>query len=149
MSLSSLSLCLSVSLSAVGAPITVKFCSVHSENVVAKKRDPASLLLQRLHAHSVRLDVNFVGYDFNMAANDHQRALYRCEALAHWTKPRLTARASFACHGTRFSGGSTSTFATSSQTSSWAWPSGTRRPTSLCFSTCGQHLPGNHSVMRG
>ena len=50
-----------------GAPKTVTFCSVHLHNVVAKKRDAATSLLQRLYAHMKLLDVDFVGGDFNMA----------------------------------------------------------------------------------
>ena len=49
------------------APKTVTFCSVHLHNVVAKKRDAATSLLQRLYAHMTLLDVDFVGGDFNMA----------------------------------------------------------------------------------
>ena len=50
-----------------GAPKTVTFCSVHLHNVVAKKRDAATSLLQRLYAHMKLFDVDFVGGDFNMA----------------------------------------------------------------------------------
>ena len=50
-----------------GAPKTVTFCSVHLHNVVAKKRDAATSLLQRLYAHMKLLDVDIVGGDFNMA----------------------------------------------------------------------------------
>ena len=50
-----------------GAPNTVTFCSVHLHNVVAKKRDAATSLLQRLYAHMKLLDVDLVGGDFNMA----------------------------------------------------------------------------------
>ena len=53
----------------LGAPTKLTFGSVHLQNVVAKKRDAATALLQRLHAHMVRLDVDFVGGDFNMAVN--------------------------------------------------------------------------------
>ena len=51
----------------IGAPKTVAFCSVHLHNVLAKKRDAATSLLQRLYAHMRLLDVDFVGGDFNMA----------------------------------------------------------------------------------
>ena len=50
-----------------GAPKTVTFCSAHLHNVVAKKRDAATSLLQRLYAHMKLFDVDFVGGDFNMA----------------------------------------------------------------------------------
>ena len=49
-----------------GATPTLTLCSVHLHNVVAKKRDAATVLLRRLHAHMVRLDVDFVGGDLNM-----------------------------------------------------------------------------------
>ena len=51
----------------VGARKTVTFCSVHLHNVVAKKRDAATSLFQRLYAHMKILDVDFVGGDFNKA----------------------------------------------------------------------------------
>ena len=51
----------------VGAPKTVTFCTVHLHNVVAKKRDAPTSLLQHLYAHMKRFDVDFVGGDFNMA----------------------------------------------------------------------------------
>ena len=47
----------------------VTFCSVHLHNVVVKKRDVPTPLLQRLHAHMVRLDVDLVGGDFNISVN--------------------------------------------------------------------------------
>ena len=51
----------------IGAPKTVTVCSVHLHNVVAKKRDAATSLLQLLFAHMKMLDVDFIGGDFNMA----------------------------------------------------------------------------------
>ena len=50
-----------------GGPKTVTFCTVHLHNVVAKKRDAATSLLQRLYAHMKLLEVDIVGGDFNMA----------------------------------------------------------------------------------
>ena len=52
---------------AIGAPKTITLCTVHLHNVVAKKRDAATSLLQRLYAHMKLFDVDFVGGDFNMA----------------------------------------------------------------------------------
>ena len=43
---------------------TVTFRSVHIHNVVAKKRDASTELLQRLHGYNV----DFIGDDFNMSA---------------------------------------------------------------------------------
>ena len=50
-----------------GSP-TVTFRSVHIHNVVAKKRDASTELLQRLHGYIREHNVNFVGGDFNMCA---------------------------------------------------------------------------------
>ena len=53
----------------IGAPKTVTFCSAHLHNVVAKKRVAATSFLQRLYAHAELLKVDFIGGDFNRAAN--------------------------------------------------------------------------------
>ena len=50
-----------------GTP-TVTFCSVHIHNVVAKKRDASTELLQFLHAKMREQNVDFIGGDFNMSA---------------------------------------------------------------------------------
>ena len=50
-----------------GTP-TVTFCSVHIHNVVAKKRDASTELLQRLHGYMKQYSVDFIGSDFNMSA---------------------------------------------------------------------------------
>ena len=50
-----------------GSP-TVTFCSVHIHNVVAKKRDASTELLQRLHGYMKKHNVDFIGSDFNMSA---------------------------------------------------------------------------------
>ena len=50
-----------------GSP-TVTFCSVHIHNVVAKKRDASTELLQFLHAKMREHNVDFIGGDFNMRA---------------------------------------------------------------------------------
>ena len=50
-----------------GSP-TVTFCSVHIHNVVAKKRDASTELLQRLHGYMREPNVDFMGGDFNMSA---------------------------------------------------------------------------------
>ena len=50
-----------------GSP-TVTFCSVHIHNVVAKKRDASTILLQRLHGYMREHNVDFIGGDFNMSA---------------------------------------------------------------------------------
>ena len=76
-------------------------------------------------------------------------ALHRCEALAHWTKPRLTARASFACHGTRFSGGCTYTAVISFLTSSSGSPNGRQGATSRFSRTCGSRTSQETGVSSG
>ena len=50
-----------------GTP-TVTFCSVHIHNVVAKKRDASTELLQFLHTKMLEHNVDFIGGDFNMSA---------------------------------------------------------------------------------
>ena len=50
-----------------GSP-TVTFCSVHIHNVVAKKRDASTELLQRLHGYMREHNVDFIGGDFNVSA---------------------------------------------------------------------------------
>ena len=50
-----------------GTP-TVTFCSVHIHNVVAKKRDASTDLLQRQHGYMKQYSVDFIGCDFNMSA---------------------------------------------------------------------------------
>ena len=50
-----------------GTP-TATFCSVHIHNVVAKKRDASTDLLQRLHGYMRERNDDFIGGDFNMSA---------------------------------------------------------------------------------
>ena len=47
---------------------TVTFCSAHIHNVVAKKRDASTELLQFLHSKMLEYKVDFIGGDFNMSA---------------------------------------------------------------------------------
>ena len=54
-------------LSLAGTP-TVTYCSVHINNVVAKKRDASTELLQRLHGYMKQHNVDITGCDFNMSA---------------------------------------------------------------------------------
>ena len=81
-------------LSLTGSP-TVTFCSVHIHNVVAKKRDASTDLLQRLHGYMREYNVDFIGGDFNMSAfstvgdtftdEDSQRpAIHFSGDLVHW-----------------------------------------------------------------
>ena len=50
-----------------GTP-TVTFCSVHINNVVAKKRDASNNHPRRLHGYMQQYNVDFIGTDFNMSA---------------------------------------------------------------------------------
>ena len=50
-----------------GSP-TVTFCSVHIHNIVAKKRDASTELLQLLYGYMKEHNVDFIGGDFNMSA---------------------------------------------------------------------------------
>ena len=50
-----------------GSP-TVTFCSVHIHDVVAKKRDASTELLQRLYGYMREHNVDFIGGDFFMSA---------------------------------------------------------------------------------
>ena len=52
----------------MGAPKTITLCTVHLHDVVAKKRDAATSLLQRFYAHLKLLEVDVVGGNFNRAA---------------------------------------------------------------------------------
>ena len=62
----------------LGAPKTVTLCTAHLHNVVAKKHDAATSLLQRLYAHAKLLEVDFIGGDFNRAAQClHSRSVQR------------------------------------------------------------------------
>ena len=47
---------------------TVTFCSVHIHNVVARKRDASTELLQCLHGKMREHNVDFIGGDFNRSA---------------------------------------------------------------------------------
>ena len=47
---------------------TVTFCSTHTHNVMAKKRDASIEFLQFLHAKMLEHNVDFIGGDFNMSA---------------------------------------------------------------------------------
>ena len=49
-----------------GSP-TFTFCSAHIHNVVAKKRDASTELLQRLHGYIREHNVDFIGGAFNMS----------------------------------------------------------------------------------
>ena len=61
-----------------GSP-TVTFCSVHIHNVVAKKRDASTEVLQRLYGYMREHNVDFISGDFNMSAfSTVGDVFYRC-----------------------------------------------------------------------
>ena len=76
-----------------GGPKSVTPCTVHLHNVVAKKRDVATSLLQRLYAHMILLGVEFVGGDFNSAAEGIIADIFRDpEFMAPGSVPLWGAR---------------------------------------------------------
>ena len=87
-----------------GTP-TVTFCSVHIHNVVAKKRDASTDLLQRLHGYMKQHNVDFIGSDFNRSAfsqlvtcsriQSFQHLVIRfCGNLVRWKSTTVSARGS-------------------------------------------------------
>ena len=67
-----------------GTP-TVTFCSVHIHNVVAKKTDASTELLQRLHGYMKQHNVDFIGGDFNMSAfSTVFRRVFRHRIFSSW-----------------------------------------------------------------
>ena len=65
---------------------TVTFCSVHIHNVVAKKRDASTELLQFLHAKMLEHNVDFIGGHFNMSAVLHgQRRVLGSRVFYTWS----------------------------------------------------------------
>ena len=133
----------------VGAPKTVTLCSVHLHNVIAKKCDAATSLLQRLYAHMKMLDVDFIGGDFNMAVRGPVAdvfsdaefmgpvsiPLWRA-GVRHWTI--RTARASYVCSSARSTGLSKTTGFTHSKTPNWDAMSEMRILTTQSLCTFGQ-----------
>ena len=104
----------------IGPPKIVTFCTVYLHEVVARKRDAATSLLQRLCAHMRLLDVDFVGGDFNMAAKSTVADMFSDpEFKAPGTTPLWsagglegalrTAPGFHACHADRSTGASTHT----------------------------------------
>ena len=94
-----------------GSP-TVTFCSVHIHNVVAKKRDASTELLQRLHGYVREHNVDFIGGDFNMSAfskclkmlNSQHLAIHFCGDLVHWRSRIVNVLGFSSCQGVLTSG---------------------------------------------
>ena len=100
--------------SLAGTP-TVTFCSVHIHNVVAKKRDASTELLQRLHGYMKQHNVAFIGGDFNMSAYPQLLTCSRiqsfqhleirfCEDLVRWKSSTVNALGSSSCISAPMSG---------------------------------------------
>ena len=102
------------------APEMVTFCSVHLHNVIAKRRDAATSLLQRLYVHMKLFDVEFVGGDFNMAVKGPVADVFSdAEFMAPGSSPLCGAGGleggnSCACHADNSTGSSTSVGSTRS-----------------------------------
>ena len=76
--------------------LTVTNCSVHIHNVVAKKRDASTELLQFLHAIMLEHNVDFIGGDFNMSAFFHgQGRVLGSRVFSPWSFLLVGTR----CHG--------------------------------------------------
>ena len=98
--------------SLAGTP-TVTICSVHIRNVVAKKRDASTDLLQRLHAHMVQHNVDFIRGDFNMSAFSTLGEIFSDPEFANNI---VNARASSSCPSVLFERRLVPTAVTSSTT---------------------------------
>ena len=62
--------------------LTVAFCSVHINNVVAQKRDASNDLLQPLHGYMREHKVDFIGGDFNMNVFSTVHDVFRDEEFS-------------------------------------------------------------------
>ena len=134
----------------IGGPKSVTLCTVHLHNVVAKKRDIATSLLQRLYAHMLLLGVEFVGGDFNSAAEGIIADIFNDpEFMApgyhsggpevSWATTRI-ARDSCVCHDDRSTGTSTSTGLTHSLTSNWDLMNVMKARITKSSCTSGRHI---------
>ena len=94
---------------------TVTFCSVHIHNVVAKKRDASTELLQRLHGYMKQHNVDFIVGDFNMSAFSTVGDVFSDPEfsapgnsflwdLVHWNSSTVSALGSSLCPSAHMSG---------------------------------------------
>ena len=134
----------------IGGPKSVTLCTVHVHNVVAKKREAATSLLQLLYAHMKLLEVDFVGGDFNSAAKGIIADIFSDpEFMApgyhsggpevSWVTTRI-ARDSCVCHDDRSTGTSTSTGLTHSLTSNWDLMNVMKARITQSSCTSGRHI---------
>ena len=137
-----------------GTP-TVTFCSVHIHNVVAKKCDASTELLQRLQGYMEKHNVDFIGSDFNMSAlcSRIQSFLHLvirvCGDLVRWKNSAVSALGSSSCPSAHISGVWIHVAATSLTTQRWASDlrdQSAHLPVFLHLRTT--NLPGPSSIMR-
>ena len=109
-----------------GAP-TLTSCSVHVDNVVAKKRDASTSLLQAPRAHVLQHNVDFIGGYFNMCAFSYVAHVFADQGFAApgssllwWPTQSMSEQGSSSCQNTRTDGALTLTAATSSTMRNWA-----------------------------
>ena len=128
-----------------GTP-TVTFCSVHIHNVVAKKRDASTELLQFLHSKMLEHKVDFIGGDFNMSAfstvNDvfsdpefQPLVIHACGDWVLWTNNIWNVLAFSSCPSVHTNGVWIRMAATNLTILRLALAPGISLPTSLYFST--------------
>ena len=119
-----------------GSP-TVTFCSVHIHNVVAKKRDAFTELLQFLHAKMLEHNVDFIGGDFNMSAFSTVSDVFsdpEFSAPGHWCLWRLGELDESSCPSAHMNGVWIHMAATSLTMQHLALDLGINLLTSLCSS---------------
>ena len=114
-----------------GTP-TVTFCSVHIHNVVAKKRDASTELLQRLHEYMLEHNVDFIGGDFNVSAFSTVSDVFTDD---EFSAPGNSLLLFFSCQSDLTSGVCIHMAATSLTMQRLALDPGINLLTSLCFST--------------
>ena len=141
--------------SITGSP-TVTFCSVHIHNVVAKKRDASTELLQRLHGYMREHNVDFIDGDFNMSAFSMVSDVFTVAEfsapgnsflwdLVHWRSRIVNALGFSSCQSVLMSGVCIHMAATGLSMLRLAWESA-HFPVFLHL--CTTDLPGPSSVMR-
>ena len=111
---------------------TVTFCSVHIHNVVAKKRDASTELLQRLHGCMKQHNVDFIGCDFN--SFQHLKIRF-CGDLVRWRSRIVSALGFSSCQCVHTTGVWIHTAATNTTTLHLALDYVTKPLTFLCLST--------------
>ena len=141
-----------------GTP-TVTFCSVHIHNVVAKKRDASTELLQFLHAKMLEHNVDFIGGNFNMSASPRSATCSRipsfqllvnhaCGDSVLWTSNIVNVLVSSSCPNAHMNGVWIHMAATSLTMLRLALDPEISLLTSLFLHLRNTNLPGPSSIMR-